>query len=237
MWSPWPGSTAGGGCRNRFVPKTQPGLVVFDLDGTLVDGYAGISEALGFAMGRMGLLPPTPAQVRGMVGEGLERLLEKAVGVERADEGVRLFRERYPEVAVEMTELMPDVREVLRALEASGWRMILTSNKPALFSKMILEAKGIAGYFQSVEGPDGEAPPKPDPAMLNRALRRLEIPASDAVVVGDMHIDAKFARAAGCRVALVPGGSSSREELERAGADVVLESLKALPRWLSEPRG
>jgi phosphoglycolate phosphatase len=219
------------------VPKTRPGLVVFDLDGTLVDGYAGISEALGFAMRRMGLLPPTPAQVRGMVGEGLERLLEKAVGVERADEGVRLFRERYREVAVEMTELMPDVREVLRALEASGWRMILTSNKPALFSKMILEAKGIAGYFQSVEGPDAEAPAKPDPAMLNRALRRLEIPASDAVVVGDMHIDAKFARAAGCRVALVPGGSSSREELERAGPDVVLENLRALPRWLSESRG
>ena len=217
--------------------KGLPGLVVFDLDGTLVDGYAGISEALGFAMRRMGLLPPTPELVRGLVGAGLERLLEKAVGPERADEGVRLFRERYPEVAVEMTDLMPDVREVLRAVEASGWRMILTSNKPARFSRMILEAKGIAGYFQSVEGPDAEAPPKPDPAMLHRALRRLGIPASEAVVVGDMHIDAQFARAAGCRVALVPGGSSSREELERAGADVVLENLRALPRWLNGPRG
>jgi len=219
------------------VLKGQPGLVVFDLDGTLVDGYAGISEALGFATRRMGLLPPTPEQVRGMVGEGLERLLEKAVGAERADEGVRLFRERYAEVAVDMTELMPDVRDVLAALESAGWRMILTSNKPARFSRLILEAKGIAGYFQSVEGPDADAPPKPDPAMLLRALRRLDIPASEAVVVGDMHIDAKFARAAGCRVALVPGGSSSREELERAGADVVLEDLRALPRWLRQSRG
>ena len=208
--------------------KDGPGLVVFDLDGTLVDGYAGISEALGFAMGRMGLLPPTPKQVRGMVGEGLERLLEKAVGAGRADEGVRLFRERYAEIAIRMTDLMPDVEEVLEALQSSGWRMILTSNKPALFSRLILEAKGIAGYFQSVEGPDAEAPPKPDPAMLLRALRRLDIPASEAVVV---------ARAAGCRAALVPGGSSSSEELERAGADVVLESLRALPRWLGEPRG
>jgi len=232
-----PDSTAGGGCRDAVVLKGQPGLVVFDLDGTLVNGYAGISEALGFAMRRMGLLPPTPEQVRGMVGEGLERLLEKAVGVDRADEGVRLFRERYAEVAIEMTELMPDVEEVLEALESSGWRMILTSNKPALFSRLILEGKGIAGHFQSVEGPDAEAPPKPDPAMLLRALRRLDIPASQAVVVGDMHIDARFARAAGSRSALVPGGSSSREELERAGADVVLESLRALPRWLCEPPG
>jgi phosphoglycolate phosphatase len=215
----------------------QPGLVVFDLDGTLVDGYAAIEEALGFAMRRMGFLPATPGEVRRMVGEGLERLLEKAVGPSRAAEGVRLFRERYPEVAVEMTELMPDVREVLDALESAGWRMIVTSNKPTLFSRMILEAEEIAGYFQSVEGPDAEAPPKPDPAMLHRALRRLRIPASEAVVVGDMVIDARFGRAAGCRVALVPGGSGTKEELEAAGADVVLERLKALPGWLKDSRG
>jgi phosphoglycolate phosphatase len=213
---------------------TAPGgLVVFDLDGTLVDGYAAILDALSFAMGRLGFLPPTLGEVRRMVGEGLDRLLEKAVGPARAAEGVRLFRERYPEVAIEMTELMPDVPEVLDALEASSWRMIVTSNKPALFSKMILEAKGISGFFQSIEGPDSGAPPKPDPAMLNRALRRLGMGPSDAVVVGDMDIDAKFARAAGCRVALVPGGSATPDELKRAGADVVLENLRALPAWLT----
>ena len=212
---------------------TAPGgLVVFDLDGTLVDGYAAILDALSFAMGRLGFLPPTLGEVRRMVGEGLDRLLERAVGPARAAEGVRLFRERYPEVAIEMTDLMPDVREVLDALEASGWRMIVTSNKPALFSKMILDAKGISRYFQSVEGPDATAPPKPDPAMLHRALRRLAILPSHAFVVGDMDIDAKFARAAGCRVALVPGGSATRDELACAGADVVLENLRALPGFL-----
>jgi phosphoglycolate phosphatase len=208
-------------------------LVVFDLDGTLVDGYAAILDALSFAMGRLGFLPPTLGEVRRMVGEGLERLLEKAVGPARADEGVRLFRERYPEVAIEKTDLMPDVEEVLDALEASSRRMIVASNKPALFSKMILDAKGISGFFQSVEGPDAGAPPKPNPAMLNRALHRMGIAPADAVVVGDMDIDAKFARAAGCRVALVPGGSATPEELKRAGADVVLENLRALPEWIA----
>ncbi|HEY6051090.1 MAG TPA: HAD family hydrolase [Thermoanaerobaculia bacterium] len=216
--------------------RTGSALVVFDLDGTLVDGYAAILDALGFAMRRMGFLPPTLGEVRRMVGEGLDRLLERAVGPARAAEGVRLFRERYPEIAVEMTELMPDVPEVLDALEAAGWRMIVTSNKPAMFSKMILEAKGIAGFFQSVEGPDAATPPKPDPAMLNRALHRLRVASSDAVVVGDMEIDAKFARAAGCRAALVPGGSGTPEELARAGADVVLENLRALPGWLASLR-
>ena len=210
--------------------------MVFDLDGTLVDGYAGISDALGFAMRRMGFLPPAAGEVRRMVGEGLERLLERAVGPDRAVEGGALFRERYEQVAVPLTELMPDVREVLGALELAGWRMVLTSNKPSRFSRMILDAKGISHFFQRVEGPDAEAPPKPDPAMLNRALHALDIRPSEAVVVGDMEIDAKFARAAGCRAALVPGGSAAADELARAGADVVLENLRALPPWLDRWR-
>jgi len=208
------------------------GLVVFDLDGTLIDGYAAIGEALGWAMARMGLLPPTAGEVRRMVGEGLERLLEKAVGPERAAEGVRLFRERYPEVAVDMTDLMPGVRRTLDALEASSWRMAVASNKPALFSRMILEAKGVAGYFQSVEGPAASTPPKPAPAMLRRILETLGFRPNEALVVGDMEIDARFARAAGCRVALVHGGSATPEELARIDADVVLPDLIALPPLL-----
>ena len=96
------------------------GLVVFDLDGTLLDGYAAIGDALGYAMGRFGLEPPAPARLRAMVGHGLERLLEETVGSERAAEGVRLFRERYPDVAVRLSELMPDVPDVLAALARMG---------------------------------------------------------------------------------------------------------------------
>src|SRR5207253_1045735 len=94
------------------------GLVVFDLDGTLIDGYAAIGDALSFAMRRFGLPPPPAAQVRRMVGRGLEKLLEEAVGPELAPEGVRLFRERYPQVAVGGSTLMPDVPAVLSNLAA-----------------------------------------------------------------------------------------------------------------------
>ena len=190
------------------------GLVVFDLDGTLVDGYAGIGDALSWTMKRMGFVPPPIADVRRMVGEGLERLLEKNVGAARADEGVRLFRERYAEVAVSGSELMPGVREVLRELEAAGRRMAVASNKPFRFTTEILEAKGVAGYFAEIGGPDAETPPKPDPAMLRRILARTGFEPGETVVVGDMEIDARFARNAGCRVVLGPGGSRPRGELE-----------------------
>lgn len=192
---------------------SRPVFVVFDLDGTLIDGYAAIGDALGHAMERLGEAPLPPETVRGMVGHGLERLIEQAVGPERAAEGVRLFRERYPLVAVERSHLLPDVPEVIAALEASGHPMAVASNKPAGFSRMILEAKGVGGSLRAVGGPDRETPSKPDPTMLHRLMSLVGVESPETVVVGDVEVDFEFARSAGCRVVLIPGGSRSREEL------------------------
>lgn len=221
------------GLARRSSPSPLP-FLVFDLDGTLIDGYAAIGDALAFAMQRLGVPPLTPERVRGMVGHGLERLLADAVGEERAAEGVRLFRERYPLVAVEQSHLLPGVGEVLATLAERGHAMALASNKPARFSRMILDAKGIGARFRDVGGPDAQTPAKPDPAMLHRLIERAGagVGHADTVVVGDMEVDAAFARAAGCRVVLIPGGSRTREELATVDADALLESIRELPQWL-----
>ena len=208
-------------------------FVVFDLDGTLIDGYAAIGDALGYAMRRLGEAELPAARVRGMVGHGLESLLEQAVGAGRAAEGVRLFRERYPEVAVEKSHLLPGVRETIETLEARGHPMAVASNKPARFSKMILDAKGIGDRFRGVGGPDAETPAKPDPAMLVRLMAAVGSSPGETVVVGDMEVDYEFARAAGCRVALVPGGSRTRQGLASVTPDAFLETIVALPSWLT----
>jgi phosphoglycolate phosphatase len=208
-------------------------LLVFDLDGTLIDGYAAIGEALSYAMERLGLPPPPDARVRVMVGYGLERLLEQAVGPKLAPQGVLLFRKRYPEVAVAGSHLLPGVAETLAVLRESGYRMALASNKPARFSRLILEAKGIAGNFFSIEGPDESTPAKPDPTMLRRILRKAGAPASEGIVIGDMEVDAEFARAAGSRVVLIPNGSRSQDELAGVPADGRVDSFADLPDWLA----
>jgi phosphoglycolate phosphatase len=207
-------------------------LVVFDLDGTLIDGYDAIGDALGYAMKRFGLESLPPEQVRVMVGHGIEKLLEKAVGPRQTDEGVRLFRERYPEVAVAKSRLMPDVPAVLAALARRALPMAVASNKPARFSRMILDACGVGGYFGAVAGPDDETPTKPNPTMLHRLMADRRADPSETLVVGDMEVDSEFARAAGCRVVLVPSGSRSREDLARVDADALLHSLSALPEWI-----
>ena len=207
-------------------------FLVFDLDGTLIDGYAAIGDALAYAMERLGRPALSDAVVRGMVGHGLESLLEEAVGPDRAAEGVRLFRERYPLVAVEKSHLLPGVAEVLSTLAGRGHLQAVASNKPPKFSRMILEAKGVAGRFRAVAGPDAATPAKPDPAMLRALMASVGARPDETVVVGDMEVDFEFARAAGCRVVLIPGGSRTREELSALAPDAFLESIVELPEWL-----
>jgi phosphoglycolate phosphatase len=209
-------------------------FLVFDLDGTLIDGYAAIADALSFAMKRLGANPLPVDKVRGMVGHGLEKLVEQAVGPARAAEGVRLFRERYAEVAVDQTVLMPDVPEVLKALSGKGHLMAVASNKPSMFSRRILEAKGVARFFLAIGGPDSETPAKPNPAMLHRLMNVAAAAPSQTVVVGDMEVDSEFARAAGCQVVLITGGSRTEEELAAVDKDGLLGRLAELPRWLED---
>jgi phosphoglycolate phosphatase len=207
-------------------------LVVFDLDGTLIDGYAAIGDALGHALTALGLPAPEPRRVRAMVGHGLERLLDQAAGPALAAEGVRLFRQRYPEVAVAKSDLLPGVEEVLAALEARDLALAVASNKPPHFSRLILEAKGVAGRFLAIAGPAPGIPAKPDPAMLADAMQRSRADPGSTLVVGDMEVDLEFGRAAGCRVVLIPGGSRSREDLQDLGADALLSDIRELPAWI-----
>jgi phosphoglycolate phosphatase len=212
-------------------------LIVFDLDGTLIDGYDGISDALGFAMERLGFAPLPREKVRGMVGEGLEKLLGKAVPAGLVSEGVRFFRERYAVVADEKTVLMPDVPEVLELLSRGGHLLAVVSNKPAEFSRRILAGKGVAGRFFAIAGPDTATPPKPDPAMMRAIMERAGAPPVRAIAVGDMEIDAEMARLAGCRCVLVDGGSRSPEELAAVSADAHLARLALLPDWVEKASG
>ena len=185
-----------GGCR----------AVVFDLDGTLLDSYAGIREALNPVLLHYDKDPVTLDQTRFMVGEGLPRLIEKAVGPEAVEAGVRLFRDRYRETALSGSALIHDAEEVMAELARRGIPMSIASNKPALFSRQILESLGIAARFAFVGGPDIGFAPKPDPAMA-------------------MPIDVQTARASGMPVAALPTGSSTRDELVASGPDVILDNL------------
>jgi phosphoglycolate phosphatase len=201
--------------------------IVFDLDGTLVDSYEAIRRSLNHARAAFGLLPLDLGTVRQSVGHGLEALIEKLCAPADVPAGVALFRSHYAEVYAEHTIALPGVADCLDELARRGFRLAVASNKPAYFSRPILEQLGLARHLAEVLGPDIAGTAKPEPAMLALCLSRMALPAGQALYVGDMALDAETAARAGIPVVLVAGGSSSQEELAAAGPRV-LHSLGEL---------
>jgi len=209
-------------------PEPAFRAAVFDLDGTLIDSYRAILECLNLVRETHGKEPVSLDDCRRMVGHGLDVLIERAIGRENAAAGVRLFRERYAVVGPEKTTLLPEAEAVTRALRELGVPMAIASNKPARFSRQLVDALGIGDRFAVVVGPDSGFPPKPDPAMVIHALGLLGTTPDRALFVGDMEVDVATARAAGMKVAVLPTGSCSREELDGVGADWLVDSLTGI---------
>lgn len=207
--------------------------LVFDLDGTLVDSYRAISRALDHARAAFGLPPVGLPELTRSVGHGLESLIERYVGTDRVEEGVRLFRQRYGAIVESETRALPGARETVQALRARGFGLAVASNKPTEFTERIVASLGLLPCMAAVLGPERAGAPKPDPAMIRLALSALAVRPDEAAYVGDMVLDVESAARAGVASILVTGGSSDEEELRRTGQTVVV-GLAALLDLLPE---
>ncbi len=218
-------------------PALDPGpvlAIVFDLDGTLIDSYRPIAASLNHARAHFGMAPLDLAEIRARVGRGLEHLIGELVGRDRVEQGVQLFRQRYSEIYADQTVGLPGVVKTLRGLQQAGYSMAVASNKPARFSKPILQLVGMLPFIGCVQGPDLVASHKPEPAMILRCLELLQVTQRQAVYVGDMLLDVESAARAGLPVILVPGGSSEPQELRGTG-QALLSSFEALLELLPGP--
>ena len=207
--------------------------IVFDLDGTLVDGYEGITSGVNAARAAFGLPPLDEHDVRGRVGLGLSNLMEDVVGPERALEGAEIFRSVYDRVCVEQSRPVPALAGTLAALRARGLRMSVASNKPVAYSIRILERLGALPMFDLIAGPETAGTLKPEPSMIRACLAAMNVRADEALYVGDMAIDAVAGERAGVRVVLVRGGSTPFEGLRNTGHPVLNtldDLLDLLPR-------
>lgn len=209
-------------------PPLSPEVVrgfVFDLDGTLIDSYGAIAYSVNAARQAHGLGALTVDDVRHRVGHGLEHLMADVLGPQHVESGVRAFRETYDRVCEETTVALPDAASTLASLHARGYRLSVASNKPARFSRRLLDRLGLLTHLATVEGPDTVGTTKPDPAMIFRCMNVMETPAGAAAYVGDMALDVESAAHAGVPVVLVSGGSSQIEELRSTG-QLVLNRLR-----------
>ena len=203
--------------------------MLFDLDGTLVDSYAALAEAVNFARREHGLHELSAARIRDFVGDGLDTLLRRAFNVEVVPRSVTVaFESRYDEICCEASTILADVEATLSTLHGFGVAMAVCTNKPTSFSKKILTFLQLAPYFRAIVGPDLAGARKPDAQHVLHTLEATSCAASDALFVGDMPIDVHAARNSGIDVAVVPTGSSTREALLAAKPDHYLEKFSDL---------
>jgi phosphoglycolate phosphatase len=198
--------------------------VLFDLDGTLVDSYTALTEAVNHARRTHGLHELSSVRIREFVGDGVERLLQRAF--ERADiphSVITAFENRYDEVCCAESKVLADVDATLDKLHELGVAMAVCTNKPTVFSKKILDFLGLSHYFAAIVGPDVAGARKPDRQHLDVTLKAVGCAREEALFVGDMPIDVRAARNSGVDVAVVATGSSSREQLNASQPDHFLE--------------
>lgn len=203
--------------------------VLFDLDGTLVDSYAALAEAVNHARREHELSELPAERIRGLVGDGLETLLQRAFDREDVPQSVRnAFESRYDEICCAESRILDEVETTLRELTLLGVPMAVCTNKPTGFSRKILDFLGLSMHFRAIVGPDLAGARKPAAQHVLRTLEEAHCEADGTLFVGDMPIDVEAARNSGIDVAVLATGSSSYDQLRIAKPDHLLEKFSDL---------
>ncbi len=210
------------------MQKHKIDLLIFDLDGTLIESKWDIATAVNLTLGDLGLPLRPQEEIFSFVGDGIKRLLRLAVGEEnqsRYEEALRIFRRHYLAHCLDRTRFYPGVEPVLnhfgRTLKA------VATNKSLEYTKKILEGLG-AHHFTYVVGGDNGYGLKPEPGMFHKILDELKVEKERAVLIGDSTNDINGGHNAGIKVCAVGYGMGNREKMAACGPDWFIEKPEAL---------
>ncbi|MCG2622049.1 HAD hydrolase-like protein [Arthrobacter sp. I2-34] len=225
-----------------------PALVLFDLDGTLVDPAGSITGGISRALSAAGLPVPPPPVLGSMVGPPLGHSLRALAGVpdERVAEVIGLYRAEYRERGMAESRIYPGIEELLQRLRGRGFRLSVATQKPEPIAAELLRVQGLAGYFDDLHGAGFDDPQDPAAAGLGKVpivgaalaagaaaagTAALQVP---AVMVGDRHFDVAAAVQHGIPALGAAWGFAAAGELEAAGAAAVVHSAEDLEEHLMQ---
>ncbi len=216
-------------------------MVLIDVDGTLVDSVPDLAYCVDEMMKQLGMPVHGEAKVREWVGNGVERLVRRAlIGQLDGEPDEALFDKAYPifmqlyaENTSKRSQLYPGVREGLAWLQQAGYKLGCVTNKAAQFTEPLLKDLGIHDVFGIVISGDTLEKKKPDPMPLLHAADFFGIEPADALMIGDSVSDVKAARAAGFQIICMSYGYNHGVDIREARPDAVIDSMAELASVLS----
>ncbi|MBZ0070920.1 MAG: phosphoglycolate phosphatase [Gammaproteobacteria bacterium] len=211
----------------------KPHMILIDVDGTLVDSVPDLTFCVDEMMRALGRPARGEAKVRDWVGNGVERLVARALidqldGEPDAAEFQRaypIFLDLYADNTATRSRLYPGVREGLDYLQAAGYRLGCVTNKAAQFTVPLLTELGVADVFSIIVSGDTLPQKKPDPAPLLHAAAFFGVDPAQALMIGDSVSDVQAARAAGFQIVCMSYGYNHGEDIRMSNPDAVLDAL------------
>ena len=206
-------------------------LFIFDLDGTLVDSRADLVTSLNLALARLGHKRLSSDLIGGFVGEGVDKLIERALVAatgrepETAEimETARIYMDEYGGHLLDETCLRDKAVETLNALSCAA--LAVVTNKTEAFTRRILDGLGIVNMFSVILGGDSVERRKPEPDALLKAMEFCRATPEETVMIGDSLTDIQAGKAANAATCAILGGFRPDEELLASGCDVLINNL------------
>lgn len=222
------------------MEKLKPGFVLFDLDGTLIDSVPDLAYCVDEMMKQLGMPVRGEAAVRNWVGNGVQRLTERALinaldgmpDPALMDKAYPLFLALYKDNTSKRSCVYDGVIEGLDWMKANGYRLACVTNKAEAFTLPLLKDKGLFDYFEVIVSGDTCAEKKPHPMPLLYAAEQLGVAPENALMIGDSKSDVKAARAAGFHIFCMTYGYNHGEDIRNYEPDVVMDSFAELPNYL-----
>jgi phosphoglycolate phosphatase len=210
-------------------------LLIFDLDGTLIDSKLDLAHAVNATRTHMSMPALEHERVYSYVGNGAPVLIRRALGEAASEaqvqEALEFFLEYYREHYLDYTVLYPGVREALDRLRDAGKRMAVLTNKPVRISKAIIDGLGVGPHFVQVYGGNSFDFKKPHPIGVETLMRETGVAASRTLMIGDSSVDIQTARNAGIASVGVTYGFQP-ETLTEPAPDRVFDSMPEVAGWI-----
>ncbi|WP_449458956.1 HAD family hydrolase [Streptococcus suis] len=208
--------------------------ILFDLDGTLTDSGQGILNSVAYALEKIGIEEPDTANLNRFIGPPLYESFSRfyQLSPEDTQSAVDAFRVYFKEKGMFENQLYPGIIPLLEELRTAGKTLVIATSKPEIFAKQILEHFGIAHYFDVIAGASLDSSRISKADVIGYAINQLEAFPKQAVMIGDREHDIEGARRHQLPAIGVLYGYGSKQEFEKAGATMIVETIQDLKRVL-----